>query len=71
MFVCLGVFWNACIPTSAAACFQDVRLGAACCLVDVLRVYAPDAPYGEGELRAIFDLLIKQVIHPKDLILEE
>ncbi|CAN0022800.1 unnamed protein product, partial [Phaeothamnion confervicola] len=40
---------------------KEVRLLAACCLVDVLRVYAPDAPYTPAELRAAFALLLAQL----------
>jgi sister chromatid cohesion protein PDS5 len=36
-------------------------LTAACCLVDVLRIFAPDAPYSEKELQVVFDCLIKQL----------
>ena len=28
---------------------KEVRLLAACCLVDVLRVYAPEAPFSDGK----------------------
>lgn len=31
--------------------FQDVKLYAACCLVDILRLYAPQAPYTQVELK--------------------
>lgn len=31
-----------------------------CCISDILRIYAPDAPYTDGELSIIFRLFIKQ-----------
>ena len=30
---------------------KDVKAHAACCLADILRIFAPEAPYGEEELR--------------------
>ena len=33
---------------------KDVRLTTACCLMDVLRIYAPDAPYSEDTLEVRF-----------------
>ena len=33
----------------------------ACCLVEVLRIYAPDAPYEEDQLLAIFALITTQL----------
>ena len=30
---------------------RGVKAYAACCLADLLRIYAPDAPYTETELR--------------------
>lgn len=32
----------------------------ACCISDILRIYAPDAPYTDSELSSIFKLFIKQ-----------
>jgi sister-chromatid-cohesion protein PDS5 len=40
---------------------KDVRLMAACCLVDVLRVYAPDAPFGNEEVVTVFEVIIVQL----------
>lgn len=41
---------------------KDVRLLIACCIADVFRVYAPDAPYKDPEhLKNIFLFLIKQL----------
>ncbi|AEY98742.1 FAGL076Wp [Eremothecium gossypii FDAG1] len=37
-----------------------VQAFTACCLSDVLRLYAPDAPYNEDELAEIFGLFIGQ-----------
>ena len=33
---------------------KEVRLLAACCIVDILRVFAPDAPYDDKELCKVF-----------------
>eukprot|EP01137_Pigoraptor_chileana_P000280 Opistho-2@36195 len=40
---------------------KDVRLLVACCLADVLRIFAPDAPYTEPELKTIFTLFTEQL----------
>ncbi|CAM9480044.1 unnamed protein product, partial [Chrysoparadoxa australica] len=40
---------------------SDVRLVTACCLVDVLRIYAPEPPYSPKELTEVFTLLIGQL----------
>ncbi|KAG5177370.1 hypothetical protein JKP88DRAFT_346951 [Tribonema minus] len=40
---------------------MDVRQLVACCLVDILRVYAPQAPYKPEELQSIFALLTQQL----------
>jgi sister-chromatid-cohesion protein PDS5 len=40
---------------------QGVRAHAACCLADLLRLYAPDAPYTEHELRDIFQFFFHQL----------
>ena len=37
---------------------KEVRVIAACCLADILHVYAPNAPYDDDELRRIFSLFI-------------
>ncbi|KAF5826296.1 hypothetical protein DUNSADRAFT_3711 [Dunaliella salina] len=36
---------------------KDVKLSAACCIVQLLRIYAPETPYGDEQLRDIFKLL--------------
>jgi sister-chromatid-cohesion protein PDS5 len=33
---------------------KDVRLQTACCLADIIRLYAPDAPYDESQLEVLF-----------------
>ncbi|KAJ1456664.1 hypothetical protein M885DRAFT_517061 [Pelagophyceae sp. CCMP2097] len=38
-----------------------VRLWAACCVCDVLRIYAPHAPYSNGELVAGFQVITEQL----------
>ena len=40
---------------------KDVRLMAACCLVDILRVYAPEAPFGDDEMVSVFEVIIAQL----------
>ena len=40
---------------------KDVRLLCACCLVDIIRIYAPDAPYEAGQLASIFALFLEQI----------
>lgn len=39
---------------------NGVRAFVACCLSDILRLYAPDAPYTESQLTEIFRLLLSQ-----------
>jgi hypothetical protein len=36
---------------------DDIRLLAACCLADVIRIYAPDAPYDSNTLEVRAQLL--------------
>ncbi|XP_030387208.1 sister chromatid cohesion protein PDS5 homolog B [Scaptodrosophila lebanonensis] len=46
---------------------RDVQLLIACCVADVLRVYAPEAPYKEQEqIKTIFKFFIKQLHGLKD-----
>lgn len=46
---------------------KDVQLLIACCIADVLRVYAPEAPYKEqDQIKAIFKFFIKQLHGLKD-----
>ena len=40
---------------------KEVRLLSACCIVDVLRVYAPEAPYSDVELCRVFDVINTQL----------
>ncbi|CAH1778266.1 unnamed protein product [Owenia fusiformis] len=41
---------------------KDVRLLVACCVADVFRIFAPEAPYNEpGHLKEIFLFLVKQL----------
>ncbi|GJJ10554.1 hypothetical protein Clacol_004781 [Clathrus columnatus] len=40
---------------------KGVKAYAACCLADLLRLYAPDAPYTADELRDIFQFFIRQL----------
>ncbi|XP_014204642.1 sister chromatid cohesion protein PDS5 homolog B-A isoform X2 [Copidosoma floridanum] len=46
---------------------KDVQLLIACCIADVLRVYAPEAPYKDpNQVKTIFLFLIKQLAGLKD-----
>ncbi|XP_003426788.1 sister chromatid cohesion protein PDS5 homolog B isoform X2 [Nasonia vitripennis] len=46
---------------------KDVQLLIACCIADVLRVYAPEAPYKDADqVKTIFFFLIKQLAGLKD-----
>ncbi|XP_014279866.1 sister chromatid cohesion protein PDS5 homolog B-B isoform X2 [Halyomorpha halys] len=46
---------------------RDVQLLIACCIADVLRVYAPEAPYkDQDKVKTIFQFLIKQLSGLKD-----
>lgn len=49
---------------------RDVQLLIACCIADILRVFAPDAPYKCPEqVKSIFNFLIRQLnglMDPKD-----
>jgi sister-chromatid-cohesion protein PDS5 len=38
-----------------------VRILVACCLSDILRLYAPDAPFTPNQLKSIFTLFFKQL----------
>lgn len=40
---------------------RGVKAFAACCLADILRLYAPDAPYTQAELRDIFQFFFRQL----------
>ncbi|WVQ98079.1 hypothetical protein IAU59_005201 [Kwoniella sp. CBS 9459] len=40
---------------------RGVRAYAACCLADLLRLYAPDAPYNQAQLRDIFQFFLAQI----------
>jgi sister chromatid cohesion protein PDS5 len=41
---------------------RGVKAYAACCLADILRLYAPDAPYTHTELRDIFSFFYRQLV---------
>ncbi|KAJ3118169.1 hypothetical protein HDU96_003456 [Phlyctochytrium bullatum] len=40
---------------------KAVRILTACCLADILRLFAPDAPYRQSDLRDIFEFFLKQI----------
>lgn len=45
---------------------DEVRLLVACCLADVLRIYAPSAPFDSDVLHQVFRLFIAQLRGLKD-----
>ena len=40
---------------------QEVRVLVVCCLVDILRVCAPDTPFGERDLETVFKLVNRTI----------
>ncbi|KAG9311776.1 armadillo-type protein [Chiua virens] len=40
---------------------RGVKAYTACCLADILRLYAPDAPYTQNELKDIFQFFFRQL----------
>lgn len=40
---------------------KDVRLLSACCIVDILRVFAPEAPFCDEEMVRVFEVIISQI----------
>ncbi|CAN0535126.1 unnamed protein product, partial [Ectocarpus sp. 12 AP-2014] len=50
-------------PPLSLLCHQnsDYRLLVACCLVEVLRIFAPDAPYTDDQVLATLSLIITQL----------
>jgi len=48
-------------PYSRSHYSRGVKAFAACCLADILRIYAPDAPYNADQLRDIFQFCIVQL----------
>ncbi|KAG0218346.1 hypothetical protein BGX33_007671 [Mortierella sp. NVP41] len=42
---------------------KGVRIYAACCIADLLRLYAPDAPYNNTQLKTIFGLFVEELRH--------
>lgn len=40
---------------------KDVKVHAACCMADILRIFAPEAPYNEEQLKAVFTMIINQL----------
>ncbi|KAG0089620.1 hypothetical protein BGZ92_004499 [Podila epicladia] len=42
---------------------KGVRIYAACCIADLLRLYAPDAPYSKTSLKTIFRLFVDELRH--------
>ena len=50
-----------------AVIFRDVQLLVACCIADILRIFAPEAPYKDPQqIKTIFYFLIKQLGGLKD-----
>lgn len=44
----------------------EVKLLTACCVSDVLRIYAPDTPYSPDTLKNVFEVLIQQLNGVRD-----
>lgn len=40
---------------------KEVRVLLACCLADVLRIFAPNIPYGDVKVKAVFNFLVRQL----------
>ena len=40
---------------------KDVRLLAACCIVDVMRIFAPDAPFRNEQIVEVFEVINIQI----------
>ncbi|GHJ87283.1 hypothetical protein NliqN6_3685 [Naganishia liquefaciens] len=40
---------------------KGVKAYVACCLVDILRLYAPDAPYNDAQIKDIFQFILRQL----------
>ncbi|KAI9015984.1 armadillo-type protein [Hyaloraphidium curvatum] len=46
---------------------KGVKALTACCIADILRLYAPDAPYSNSELREIFEFFRRQLLNIADI----
>ncbi|KAF9183757.1 hypothetical protein BGZ51_003819 [Haplosporangium sp. Z 767] len=42
---------------------KGVRIYAACCIADILRLTAPDAPYTKSQLKIVFSLFVNELRH--------
>ncbi|KAI9267842.1 hypothetical protein BY458DRAFT_437090, partial [Sporodiniella umbellata] len=42
---------------------EMVKAAAACCLADILRLYAPEAPYDVSKLKKIFEFFVVNLSH--------
>mmetsp|Transcript_13616 Transcript_13616/g.22441 ORF Transcript_13616/g.22441 Transcript_13616/m.22441 type:complete len:1290 (-) Transcript_13616:585-4454(-) len=40
---------------------KTIKLLAACCLADIIRIFAPDAPYSDPQLKKIFTMFVNQL----------
>jgi sister-chromatid-cohesion protein PDS5 len=40
---------------------KDIRLLAACCIAELFRIFYPDPPYGEDQLKVVFSLFVSQL----------
>jgi sister-chromatid-cohesion protein PDS5 len=40
---------------------KDIRLLTSCCIADVLRIFAPDAPFSDEDTMKAFDMMIAQI----------
>lgn len=41
---------------------RDIRILVTCCIVDVLRIYAPEAPYKDEDMIRVFEAIAKQIL---------
>ncbi len=40
---------------------KEIRVLTACCIVDTLRIYAPEAPYKDADMIRVYTVLISQI----------
>ncbi len=56
-----------CVLGKEDVMFRDVQLLIACCIADILRIFAPEAPYKEpAQIKTIFLFIIRQLGGLKD-----
>jgi len=45
----------------SSLCHSQVRSQAACCVADLLRMFAPTCPYSDAQLKVVFGLFLDQL----------